>query len=308
MNIEKDSNLTPNKPIKMPLFSLIIPTYNRVKLIGKTIESALKQSFTNFEIIVVDDGSTDNTEELVNSYDDVRIRYFKKANEERAVARNFGANKAQGEFVYFLDSDDVIYPTHLEEARKYIDRENKLLFFQQYEFLYPGNKIKPNYEPKNLIINDELIKRGNFLSCHGVFISRNIFLENKFNENRALTGSEDYELWLRLASKYNFYYNNKITSALVSHDERSVLNFDFTTLIKRKELMLSKALTSFENQNNFDSKSAILKANTYAYLSLHLAMMKKRKFSVEYLLKTVYNNPFFILDIRFFGVIKNLLF
>jgi glycosyltransferase involved in cell wall biosynthesis len=308
MKIEKDLNFMPDQSVDTPFFSLIIPTYNRVSIIGKTIDSALNQSFEGFELIIVDDGSTDNTEEFVSSYDDDRIRYFKKTNEERAIARNYGATKAQGEFVYFLDSDDIIYSNHLEEASKYINRENRRLFFQQYEFLYPDNKIKPNYEPRNLIINAELIEKGNFLSCHGVFISRDLFLKNKFDENRTLTGSEDYELWLRLASKYDFYFNSKVTSALVSHEDRSVLNFDHRTLIERKELMLSKVLLSFKNHDDFKTRNSTLKANTYAYLSLHLAMMKKRLLSVEYLFKTVYFNPFFILDIRFFGVLKNLFF
>ena len=150
--------------------------------------------------------------------------------------------------------------------------------------------------------------KGNFFSCHGVFISRNLFLDNQFDEDRDLTGSEDYELWLRMASKYNIYFNSKITSALISHTERSVLNFKYTTLIRRKELMLEKALASFKKQKDYKLTSSFLKSNTYAYLSIHLALMKKRKLSIKYLVKTIAQKLSFVLDIRFFGVLKNLFF
>jgi glycosyltransferase involved in cell wall biosynthesis len=97
-----------------PFFSIIIPTYNRAHLIGNTIQSVLSQSYPHFEIIVVDDGSTDNTEDVIASFDSPKIRYIKIKNSERGYARNYGAKQAKGEWLYFLDSDDKLYPNHLE--------------------------------------------------------------------------------------------------------------------------------------------------------------------------------------------------
>ncbi|HZF73410.1 MAG TPA: glycosyltransferase family A protein, partial [Gemmatimonadaceae bacterium] len=89
------------------LISIVIPCYNRAHIVRETIDSVLAQTYRNFEVILIDDGSTDNTREVVSSYDDRRIRYFYKANGGLSAARNSGLDSARGEFVAFLDSDDV---------------------------------------------------------------------------------------------------------------------------------------------------------------------------------------------------------
>ncbi len=89
------------------LVSVIIPCYNRADIVSETIDSVLAQSHSNFEIILIDDGSTDNTREVISSYDDRRIRYFYKFNGGLSAARNSGLSAARGEFIAFLDSDDV---------------------------------------------------------------------------------------------------------------------------------------------------------------------------------------------------------
>ena len=102
-------------------FSIIIPAYNRAHMIKETLESTFLQTYSNYEIIVVDDGSTDNTEEVVKSVNNSKVIYHKKINEERAVARNTGFLLAKGDYVTLLDSDDFLYPNHFEEAIKYIN-------------------------------------------------------------------------------------------------------------------------------------------------------------------------------------------
>ena len=82
--------------LSSPVFSIVIPTYNRAHLISKTIESVLHQSFEDFEVLVIDDGSSDNTEEVVSSYSDRRLHYLRKENGERGAARNFGFARSKG--------------------------------------------------------------------------------------------------------------------------------------------------------------------------------------------------------------------
>src|SRR5437764_8362427 len=98
-----------------PFISVVVPSYNRADLIGKTLRSLQQQEYDQYEIIVIDDGSTDNTEEVVKAIGDQRISYIKKGNAERAAARNFGARIAKGEYVNFFDSDDLALPNHLSE-------------------------------------------------------------------------------------------------------------------------------------------------------------------------------------------------
>lgn len=127
-----------------PFFSIIIPTYNRVNHICLPIESIIAQTFTDWELIVVDDGSTDDTQAFVTSYHDERIRYVWQQNKERSAARNYGISIAQGEWICFQDSDDAYLPHHLE-------------------VLYDGIKNNPEYK---------CIKSGLIIYQDGVEIHR----------------------------------------------------------------------------------------------------------------------------------------
>src|SRR5690349_191284 len=110
----------------MPFFSVIIPTFNRADRLHVAIKSVLSQQFTDYELIIVDDGSTDNTKEIVDNFGLLshKIVYFYKENEERSIARNYGIHKGMGRYVCFMDSDDRMYSNHLEVAYKLLTREN----------------------------------------------------------------------------------------------------------------------------------------------------------------------------------------
>ncbi|TNF06006.1 MAG: glycosyltransferase family 2 protein, partial [Deltaproteobacteria bacterium] len=109
----------------MPFFSIILPTYNRAHFLPKAIESVLAQTFEDWELVIVDDGSIDNTKEVVDSYRDPRIVYFYQLNQERSVARNNGISQAKGDYICFLDSDDYYLPgklKNLSEQIKFYDK------------------------------------------------------------------------------------------------------------------------------------------------------------------------------------------
>lgn len=98
-----------------PKISVIIPTYNRANLVAQTIKSVINQSFTNYEIIVIDDGSTDNTQDALESFRNIpNFKYFRQENLGRSLARNAGMARASGEYLIFLDSDDLLEPKALE--------------------------------------------------------------------------------------------------------------------------------------------------------------------------------------------------
>jgi glycosyltransferase involved in cell wall biosynthesis len=115
----------------MPFFSVIIPTYNRAQFIAPAIKSVLAQTFSDFELIIVDDASTDNTEEIISSIIDNRIIYIKnKSNLERCTSRNIGIQKSRGQYICFLDSDDLYLENHLQVLYKNIQERGspKALF------------------------------------------------------------------------------------------------------------------------------------------------------------------------------------
>ncbi len=288
-------------------FSIIIPTYNRAHLIQKTIRSVLDQTYDSFEIIVVDDGSTDNTEEMVKSISDKRIYYYKKKNEERAAARNYGIIHSKGEYLTFLDSDDLFYPHHLDEAFRVIYySSHPEVFHLGYEIKTPEGRVISQINNRKGKLNDQLIY-GNSLSCIGVFVRKDIAQANLFNEDRSLTGSEDYELWLRLASRYRIFYSNKITAALIQHENRSVLTFDKEVLIKRIQALMLSLLSDQKFIESYGTKTNIFLAHRYLYLSLHLIMGNFFKDGIKYWLKAVKIHPPVLMSRKTLGIIKNLI-
>ena len=111
--------------INHPTISVIIPTYNRAHLIGKAVKSVLSQTYQDFEIIVVDDGSTDNTEEIVKSFTDYKIYYIcHKHNRGASAARNTGIKASRGEYIAFLDSHDEWLPEKLDKQIKTFNSES----------------------------------------------------------------------------------------------------------------------------------------------------------------------------------------
>src|SRR4051812_44113881 len=249
------------------LFSVVIPTYNRASFIEKTIVSVLNQDYQNFEIVVVDDGSTDNTEAIVCSIKDPRLFYHKKKNEERAKARNYGAQQCKGAYINFLDSDDTVYPNHLSEALKIIEANNSPeLFHLNYDIVNQlTNSIVPG---KNIDgdLNIKLVSRGNLLSCNGVFLRKDIALAYPFNEDIDLSASEDYELWLRLAARFKIYYSNTITSSIINHEQRSVLNFKKEKLIRRLHLFIHYIYSDEQFAKKYDNYKKLILSYSQSYI------------------------------------------
>jgi glycosyltransferase involved in cell wall biosynthesis len=292
-----------------PFFSIVIPTYNRMKFIGKTIESVLAQRFKDFEVVIVNDGGTDNTKDLVSGYSDPRIKYYETDNKERGAARNFGIKMALGMYATFLDSDDLLKENHLDVAFDYINSNKShapVLFSMGYEVISTdGNVITP-WKPLPHIVNDKL-SEGNFLSCIGVFIPREVLLENPFNEDRNLAGSEDYELWLRIAAKYPIYSLPYVTSSMVNHDERSVLNFSPDKLIVRRKLLKEYLWRDHDVQKKYGPVKRKVEAYMDLYVALHLAIGSYRLKGLKKLIQAFFQYPWLMTNYRFWVVIKKIL-
>jgi glycosyltransferase involved in cell wall biosynthesis len=287
-----------------PFFSIIIPTYNRAHLITKAIKSVLEQSFQDFELIIVDDASTDNTEEIVAQIKDSRIRYFKqKENQERSAARNYGVSVARAKFVNFFDSDDVLYPNHLQEAFTNLN-ENIPVYYQRAEVILDNKKIAKKDIIQHPVIH-QFLKQGNILSTNGVFLKREIAKENPFREDMNL--SEDYELWLRLALQYDFHYSPKITSAILEHHQRGINNIRLQLIIRNKQKFLDYIFNNQKFQDKYKKYKNVLLSGTYLYISLYAVLAKDNRCGYRYLFLALWNNPFCLLDKRPYAIIKHLL-
>lgn len=156
--------------MKKPLFSIIIPLFNAEKYIYKNITSILEQSFRDFELIIVNDSSTDKSLNIVKSFDDKRINIYTKINEGTSKARNFGLKHAKGDYIFFIDADDYIEPNALEKYYKIINEYNPDLiingfFSETYNSCYMDKICMDNkfYNDRNSLKDDLVILYKNHL-------------------------------------------------------------------------------------------------------------------------------------------------
>jgi hypothetical protein len=154
--------------------------------------------------------------------------------------------------------------------------------------------------------NEKLVE-GNHLSCRGVFLRTDIAKQFPFNPKRELSGTEDYELWLRLAARFPLYCDNEISSAIIQHDSRSVVNTNIQSLIKRISILEESLKNDSAFQQKFGKNFSTIKSNNCTYIALHLALAKTNRFdAIKYLFKS------FLLDFNviktrtFYGAIKRL--
>jgi glycosyltransferase involved in cell wall biosynthesis len=267
----------------------------------------LGQEFLSFELIVIDDGSTDNTASVVAAYTDDRIRFIKQQNLERAAARNNGTLQAKGSFVTFLDSDDIFLPNHLSIAAEFAHKFDPQIFHQGYDIQTADGQLVKAWRSLPNPANESLLD-GNYLSCLGIFIKLEIARNYLFNDNRLLAGSEDYELWLRLAARYDIYTLPMATAALIEHRGRSVLSMDAAKLIKRIDLLRYYVRRDEQVAKKFNSRLSEWEAFLDIYVALHLTMMGGQLPNlIKYLNSAFVKAPKVLLSKRWWAVIKNML-
>jgi glycosyltransferase involved in cell wall biosynthesis len=288
-------------------FSIIIPTYNRSSFIGKAIDSVLSQDYQHFEIIVVDDGSTDNTEEIVKKIKSEKIIYCKTINSERGSARNYGSQQAKGDYITFLDSDDILLPHYFSTALENIIKYNSPAFLHLgYEVLNTDNTLLFKVDR---LKNDNILFliKGNSLSCMGCFIRADKNLLYRFNEDRNLAGSEDWELWFRVLANCGIKTDNRISARMYNHENRSVVSgIQERKLVLRKELALKYAFADPMVQLHFTKHYSKIDAFGDSYIALHLALQGDKKRSFYYFLRFIKSYPLAIFSKRFLVIIKRI--
>ena len=208
-----------------PLFSIVVPTFNREGHIGRCLESIVGQSYQNHEVVVVDNASTDETVKVALGFDgrlDLNV-LVNDSNHERSYSRNRGAEHARGRFVVFLDSDDELRPDSLELAAAFVKADpNHRFFFQLLTIVDESGATV--YEP--VVRAGHSMRRtlaeGNPLSCSGVFVERALFLAHRFNEEPELVGSEDWHCWIRIAAEHEPVVCPGGGALLVDHSSRTI--------------------------------------------------------------------------------------
>ncbi|MBK4732786.1 glycosyltransferase [Oxynema sp. CENA135] len=190
----------------MPKISVVIPVYNATTTIQETISSVLNQSFTDYELIIVNDGSTDETLEKIESFKDPRIRVFSYTNAGAAISRNRGLSQAKGEYIAFLDADDLWTPDKLEAQLAILEKNPQASIAYSWsdcidessQFLRRGGHISVNGNVYDRLLLVDFLENGS-----NPLIRRHALIEiGGFDES--LPAGQDWDLYLRLAEKSNF--------------------------------------------------------------------------------------------------------
>jgi glycosyltransferase involved in cell wall biosynthesis len=274
-----------------PFFTIVLPTYNRASMVGKAVDSIITQTYSNWELIIVDDGSIDNTRQVIEAYNEPRIKYIWQSNAERSAARNNGIDNAKGRYICFLDSDDYYLPNRLQQLHQELLRLNFPV-----AFLYTGLKVESltgisnRPELKNTFNNilDFIIQA--VIHSQQTCIEQSVIKDKRFNTSIHI--GEDLEFWLRIVIEYPLIYlENQFTVVVVDHDDRTVnerKNNSYYDAYNTYKFIFAKNhpgnLVSAAIKRKMSSNALFGVARYYIYQSNNIN-------AIYFLLKSILKNP-----------------
>jgi len=279
-----------NKASNQPLVSVILPTYNRAHIVSKSLQSVLAQTYRNFEVIVIDDGSTDNTKEIIINiaHKDPRVKYFRNnENKGPAGARNVGINLAKGELIAFIDDDVEWFPYKLEKQVNLLQT-----LPEDYAVVYSGLYKIFGYKKIYFSPRDVYSKEGNVFNFFfkGMFGDPPSMLVRKsalfdvglFDEKLPI--SEDRELAFRLSKKYKFEVI----------DEPLYISYDTPNSASKQEGAVLARTLLYILEKHIDDFKKDKKALTHLYFlcGKNYILDNQKRLGLKYLKSALKNNPF----------------
>jgi glycosyltransferase involved in cell wall biosynthesis len=294
-----------------PFVSFVIPTYNRSRQLTNAIHSALRQTDPEIEVIVVDDGSTDDTETMTRAIADPRVRYHRQENSERGAARNFGVRHAQGTYVYFLDSDDVVTPDHVAHARGILDSLGRP---QVLHSRFQRVRVDERGETHHLAAPcpdrpDALFRRllqRNMVGCY-LFVRRDIALLHPYIEDRRLNVGEDWYLALVLGCRYPIFVTGQTTRSVISHGEQTMQTIPPDRCLLAGDLLAEYLGKDAHFMRHHGASIPRIRAELTSLAALRYALLGFRKQAIRALADAAWNAPRSVVDRRTLATIKQVL-
>ena len=290
-----------------PLFSVVVPSFNREDHIGRCLESLVRQSCKDFEVVVVDNASTDGTVDAVLSFDgrlDVKV-LVNDSNRERSFSRNRGAEHARGVFVVFLDSDDELRPDSLELAAAFVEVNSRHRFFFQLLTIVDeaGATV---YEP--VVRKSHTMRRtlaeGNPLSCSGVFVERSLFLTHRFNEAPELVGSEDWHCWIRIAAEHEPVVCPGGGALLLDHSSRTISSDLWQDAEKRFNYLTADLLANPATHVYLAPHTGLFHGTQAHYVAVKAAKQSASCISLIRFARAIHHRPSLLLTRRTTHLLK----
>lgn len=206
-----------------PLFSIVIPLFNKQRFISDTLSSVFDQHEKDYEIIIVNDGSTDTSEAIVSQYKHPYITYIKTKNNGVAAARNLGIQKSKGTYIALLDADDLWFPFYLQEIKSLIDAyPNCQVYATAVRELYHGKSVPVQYsishEQQQTLSYFKASRKKTILSSSSTVFHKNVF-QTIGEFDTTLHSSEDTDYWIRIGLKYQIAFSQKVAVSIQRYPE-----------------------------------------------------------------------------------------
>jgi glycosyltransferase involved in cell wall biosynthesis len=228
-------NQLQNELMNAPLVSVIITCYNQGNFLQKSIQTAFDLNFKNTEVIVIDDGSTDDTATIANSFKNI-LYHFQK-NQGLSAARNTGINLSKGSYILFLDADDWLYPDGLSYSVTALEKNEKVAFISGSFLWINSDGSKGEGYPVEEKDPYLLLLERNYIGMHGTVLYRRSVLE-KFKFDHTLKACEDYDLYLQIAAQFPVMHHNKFMAVYRKHGEN--MSDNYTLMLNEVEKVLLK--------------------------------------------------------------------
>ena len=258
-----------------PLVSIVIPTYNHAPMLQRALATVVEQTFQNWNAIVVNNFSTDNTLEVVTAFNDPRIQCVNfRNNGVIGASRNEGISLATGKYVAFLDSDDTWFPTKLEQCVEILESGSDLVCHAEYWIDESGKSRLVAYGPSEAATHHNLIYNGNRISTSATVVRTALLKEvHGFDVSPELISTEDYDLWIRLAAKSDkFAFISEPLGEYHRHDNNVSANIE-------KHLAAELALLAkhFSANTRFENMIARRRRRALAYYGAGRSLHRTRK-------------------------------
>ena len=205
----------------MPKFSVVISVFNKEKYIADTLKSVLAQTFTDFEVVILNDGSTDNSETEILKFKDPRIRYFSMENSGASAARNFTIQQAESKYIALMDADDYWYPFYLEEQNRLVNEHpNESVFATATEIKRNRKTFKNSYSIQTIGKDSIIVDYFESSQLDSVLLSISTVLKKDVFENVGwydpkIKSGEDTDLYVRIGLKYKVVFSPKVCATYI---------------------------------------------------------------------------------------------
>ncbi|RCJ37614.1 glycosyl transferase family A [Nostoc punctiforme NIES-2108] len=250
----------------MPKVSIVIPAYNSLKFLPETMESVFKQTFKDFEVLVVNDGSSDDTEHWVSQIADLRVKLITQENQGLSGARNTGIAHASGEYIAFLDADDLWEPTKLEKQVLCLEENSEIGLIYTWVALIDENGNFTGRVFKNYAENDvwhKLIEHNIVESGSVAMVRRQCFDTCGVFDRNLRSFVEDWDMWLRIASRYPFKVMKEPLVYYRQHSTSASKNWE--AMARSFEIVIEKAFSAAPPELQY------LKNRSYGFANICLA-------------------------------------